>query len=344
MQPVALPPNQPIRFYRGGKAIAAFRGLPLASGFTPEDWIGSTTATFGTDVGLTVLPNGVLLRDAVAADPEGYLGAEHVAAYGADTALLVKLLDAGERLPVHLHPPRSFAELHLGCRYGKSEAWLILGTTGPDPLVYLGFREDLSMETLDRLVAEQGDHDLLASLNAIPVTVGDAVFVPAGTPHAVGPGVFIIELQEPTDFSIMLEYAKFGVDELRGSLDLGLPTALQAVDRTQWGADRIARARGAGWHSDGSQRKMTMPSAADLFFRAERVQPPAGGSVELEASFAIVIGVDGSGRYDTSEGESFPIKRGDTVLVPHGSGVSTISGDVTLIRCLPPTPEISSQP
>jgi mannose-6-phosphate isomerase len=344
VQPIVLPPNQPTRFYRGGEAIAAFRGLPSTSGHVPEDWVGSTTSTFGTDIGLTVLPDGTLLRDAVAADPESYLGADHLAAYGADTALLVKLLDAGERLPVHLHPPRSFAELHLGCRYGKTEAWLILGTTGPSPEVYLGFREDLSAEDLDVLVAAQKSDDLIAALNPVPVAVGDAVLVPAGTPHAVGAGVFLLELQEPTDFSIMLEYARYGIDgETGGSLDLGLKTALTCTDRSGWGPDRIAAARGAGWTSDGSVRKATMPAAADSFFRAERLQPPPGGSVELEPSFAIVVGVEGAGTYQTANGGSLAIRRGHTVLVPYGSGVSTVSGDVTLIRCLPPAPTPSGR-
>ena len=58
------------------------------------------------------------MRDAVAADPEAYLGAAHVARYGASTALLVKLLDAGQRLPAHFHPGRAFAL--RGVRLGRS--------------------------------------------------------------------------------------------------------------------------------------------------------------------------------------------------------------------------------
>jgi mannose-6-phosphate isomerase class I len=49
-----------------------------------------------------------------------------VARYGADPALLVKILDTGERLVVHFHPDRDFAARHLGSRYGKTEAWIIL--------------------------------------------------------------------------------------------------------------------------------------------------------------------------------------------------------------------------
>ena len=173
MQPVVLGPNQPDQFYRGGESIARFRGLPQTGGYRPEDWIGSTTAIFGTDSGRSVLPDGGTLKDAVTADPEAYLGPAHVAAYGPDTGLLVKLLDAGERLPVHLHPPRSFAEAHLGCPHGKTEAWIVIGTSGAGAgEVYLGFSAALSPDVVSGLVAKQGQGDLLAALNAVPVEGG----------------------------------------------------------------------------------------------------------------------------------------------------------------------------
>ena len=108
MKPVALSPNVLRHFYAGGERIAALRGTPPAS-HAPEEWIGAVNTTFDGSRGLSSLPDGTLLRDAVAASPEAYLGAAHVARFGIDTALLVKLLDAGQRLPVHFHPGRAFA-------------------------------------------------------------------------------------------------------------------------------------------------------------------------------------------------------------------------------------------
>lgn len=88
----------------------------------PEDWVGSVTVLFGeAELGLTRLVGGRLLRDAVVAGPVAWLGEQHVARYGADTALLVKLLDAGELLPVHAHPGRQFAAAHLGLAIGDTE-------------------------------------------------------------------------------------------------------------------------------------------------------------------------------------------------------------------------------
>ena len=135
-----LPANQFERFYRGGPAIAALRGVPSPGDRFPEDWVGSVTAAFGSaGDGLTTLPGGRLLCDAIAADPESFLGAAHVARFGPDPTLLVKLLDAGERLPVHLHPDGDFARRELGSPYGKTEAWIVVSAE-PGALVQLGFR------------------------------------------------------------------------------------------------------------------------------------------------------------------------------------------------------------
>src|SRR5947207_10007072 len=109
MQPVPLAANLPATFYRGAGRIARFRGCPDLPP-RPEDWVASTTTRFGSSsAGLSSLPSGQLLRDAVLAAPERWLGPAHVDRYGADPAILVKLLDAGERLPVHVHPDRRFA-------------------------------------------------------------------------------------------------------------------------------------------------------------------------------------------------------------------------------------------
>ena len=112
--PVLLPVNQFDHFYRGGDRIGSLRSGP-GGPQRPEEWIGSTTTRFGqASQGLSLLPDGTYLRDAVIADPAAWLGPAHVARYGTDVEVLVKFLDLGQRLPVHLHPNREFARRHLG--------------------------------------------------------------------------------------------------------------------------------------------------------------------------------------------------------------------------------------
>ena len=324
---IRLAHNQPAgKFYRGGAKIAAFRADAAEGDRVPEDWVGSTTTLFADDTaGLSVLPGGRTLRDAVTADPVYWLGTGHVARYGADTMLLVKLLDAGERLPVHSHPSREFASAHLHKQHGKAEAWCILN----GGQVRLGFRRHVSPDELAGWVATQDTEAMLAAMHVIDVRPGDSVFVPAGLPHALGEGTFVVEVQEPEDMSILLEWKGFQVDGPReGNLGLGIETVLEAVDRRGWSAEEIATLV----VRDGREAE-TLAPASRPFFRAERITVTE--PMELDAGFSIFIALDGTGRL-TAHGSETELAAGDTVLVPFAAGGLAVAGQLTLIRCRPP--------
>lgn len=332
----SLATNTPRRFYRGGERIFAFRGLEASAdfdGYRPEDWIGSTARLFAEGGGgVTTLEGGLELPDAFAADADGWFGEAHVARFGGDPNLLTKLLDSGERLPVHSHPSREFATAHLDCDHGKTEAWIVL-VAEPEATVWVGFRDELSPEDLVDLVDAQDDR-LLAALNPIKVTAGDAVLVPAGQPHAIGEGVLILELQEPTDFSVMLEHRRFGLELDHAFLGLERPLALQSVDHGPVTADRLESLR-RRW-IDVEDSGSALPDEASAYFRAEVVRPVTG-DVTVAAAYAAVVVVDGQGSL-TSRNGTREVRAGEVLLVPHSVGDVTVSGNVTLIRCMPPAP------
>src|SRR3712207_5884598 len=98
MKPERLTSTRVYRFYRGGALLEEMQGREPVDSEYPEDWIGSITPALNpgrdeTDAGLSQLGDGRLLRDAIAEDPEGWLGRDHVARYGMSTGLLTKLLD-----------------------------------------------------------------------------------------------------------------------------------------------------------------------------------------------------------------------------------------------------------
>ncbi len=339
IRPVALGPNQPRQFYLGGEAIADLRGTGEGDGFRPEDWVASATPRFGMDEdGLTTLPDGRYLRDALEAEPEDWLGPEHVKYFGASPALLVKLLDAGQRLPVHVHPDRSFAYRHLGSRHGKTESWVVIGARSAEPVVYLGWSRDIEAGELSRWVAAQDTMEMLGQLHKLEVRPGDGVLVPAGTPHAIGEGVFAVELQEPTDFSIMLEFKGFDLDPAGGEAGLGRDLALSCVRQKAFSAADIDGLRGHGTTGASAAAdpvQDVMPVAANPYFRAQRVH--GRGAVRLEPSFAVVVVLSGEGSLK-GDGWDVPIKRGNTLVVPWASGPVRVTGEVELLRCLPPLP------
>ena len=332
-----LPLNTPHRFYRGGERILAFRGLDVPADFDghrPEDWLASTTRLFaeGGD-GVTVLADGTPLPEALAADPEHWLGPAHVAVHGMEPGLLTKLLDAGERLPVHSHPDRAFAAAHLDCDHGKTEAWIVLEAE-PGASVWLGFREELPPDELAALVEAQDDR-LLEALNRIEVEAGDTVLVPGGQPHAIGEGVFVLELQEPTDLSVMLEHRRFGLEEAHAFLGLTAARALESVDHGALTAEGLAGLR-SRW-TDVTGAGHALPEQAAEFFRAEVLRATPGAPATGVAAFAVVVVVAGAG---TLTGATSPrpteVGRGDVLLVPYGAGAVQVEGDVTVVRCMPP--------
>ncbi|MFD4957806.1 class I mannose-6-phosphate isomerase [Microbacterium sp. NPDC058389] len=332
LSPMILAPNRPARPYRGGEGIAALRGTSSEDDHRPEDFIASTVSIFGDDhIGLSTLPDGSVLKDAIAQTPEQFLGASHVDAFGAQPELLVKLLDTGERLFVHFHPDDAFAAKHLGLAHGKTEAWIVtaIRDAGPDSgAAYLGFARDVSAEEVADWVDSQNVPGMLAAMNKIVLRVGDAILVPAGVPHALGPGLTVVELQEPADVSVLLEFTGYpGVDRRNAFLDLDEATALTALDRSSWGGARLRSlmvARRNGW---------LLPPAADRFFRAERIK--ADGAHGLASGYAVLVVIDGAGAIRTSDSE-IAVERGATVLVPFAAGSVELVGPMEVIRCIPP--------
>jgi mannose-6-phosphate isomerase len=307
MQPLPLSPNQFPRFYRGGPRIAAFRGLPAAGDRMPEDWVGSTTRAWGSADGPTRLEDGTLLADALAAQADAFFEPAHLARHGAEPGILVKLLDAGERLPVHFHPGAAFAASRLGEPRGKGEAWVILEAE-PGAAVWLGFERELDRAWIER----QDTAAMLAALQRIPVAPGDALYVPAGAPHAIGEGILLLELQEPADLSILLEWEGI-LPEEDAFLGLELDVALEALDPAvpQQGPPGL------------------LPDAAAAFFRFDE-------GTSFEPGFAILVVHEGEGTLECDGGDPLPVRRGSTLLVPYATGACRLTGTARAFRCRAP--------
>jgi mannose-6-phosphate isomerase len=265
---------------------------------------------------------GVRLLDLFAADPEAFFEPEHLAAYGPEPAVLIKLLDAGERLPLHLHPDREFAASHLDAPHGKTEAWVILEAE-PEATVHLGFAREVGADELAELVAAQELTRFTQIMNRLAVQAGDAIYVPAGLPHVIGAGILLLELQEPSDLSLLLEWEGMMPEE-QAYLGLRRDVALAAVTRSAVDPSVLTMSRGTA----------LFPDEANRFFRAELV---AGGD-RLEPAFSVLIVTEGEAELRAEGEEPLRLARGSTVLVPFAAGAVELAGPLRAIRCRPPTP------
>ncbi|MCX6447116.1 MAG: class I mannose-6-phosphate isomerase [Actinobacteria bacterium] len=314
--PSKLPSNQFDHFYKGGNRIGKLRNGP-GGPMRPEEWIGSTTTRFGEAVnGLSKLADGRLLKDAIHVDPVSWLGSKHIEKFGNSIEILVKLLDPDQRLPVHYHPNQSFAKEKLHMNHGKTEAWIILDAP-VGAKVGIGFKKQMSKAEVAALVKAHNSQGLLDSLVFKEVKAGDAVFVPAGVAHAIESGIFVLELQEPTDLSILLEWDGFAVDgDKDGHLNLGFDTALDAL-RLSPLSEAEDKAITSRFESSAAKSHPIFKSVADPFFRADYL---TGDDKKIEAGFGIFLCLSGAGELVFENAGTLSIKSGDAIVVPFSAG------------------------
>ena len=330
--PLRLAPHLVDHFYAGGARIAALRGIVTTSTHQPEEWLGSTVPRAHDNVvGLAVSEDGRLLRDLVAADPRGWRGTgswpgipDH------DTGLLLKLLDAGQRLPVHVHPDRTFAATHLACPYGKTEAWFVLDVD-PGAAIHLGWTEGVDPDELVRRIDAQDGEWMLARMHRVEVRPGDGVLVPAGQVHAIGAGVFVAEVQEPTDFSILLEWSVTTSTREDSHLGLGFERSLSAVSHRALAPAALKHLVRTVDGPAGSGLRSCLPALADHFFRLHLAGP--GGRVA--AGFAVLLGLEGAALITSGAGEEVRVAQGEAWAVPHGFGDWSVSGQGQLLVARP---------
>ena len=158
-----------------------------------------------------------------------------------DPALLLKLLFANEALSIQVHPDDAFAR-SIGLPHGKTEAWYILSATS-NAKVAVGLKWRLTTQQLRTSIEDGSIADMVCWHH---VRSGDIVFVPAGTIHAIGPGLVIAEIQQRSDATFRLfdfgRQRELHVDNavtVAHAGPAGASDRVQASDRRQNVADRL---------------------------------------------------------------------------------------------------------
>ena len=324
---VALPPNPVWRSYAGGQILRTFRGQAgSADDHFPEDWLASTVRArngsnaSGPDEGLSRIGgsvSGLTFAQSLQQIPEFWFGDQNASRAG--TNVLWKLLDSSVRLQFQAHPDARFAHQHLNSTAGKTECWYILGTRG-DACVYLGFQRPPTRDAWARMIREQRVDQMLACFDRIPVQAGDCYVVPAGTPHAIGAGVFMVELMEPTDWVVRCETVNAGVKLSPDQCFMGLD--LEAcLDIFDYQTHPVAEVRRTFQQSprllqrtDSFTDEELISPAWHEFFRLHRLRG-TGPAEWAGDELLLLIALKGSGELN-SGGEVRPVTAGQTWLLP----------------------------
>ena len=193
----------------GGRHLETLFGRALPAGIVAESWeiSGHPSSPTRVDQGYWC---GHTLPDVLAS-----LGVNLVGRRGASMLsrgrfpLLVKLLDASQDLSVQVHPDDDFAGMHEHGELGKTEMWYILHARPGAELIY-GLRRGATPASLRHAIE---GHAPQSELHRLPVQAGDAVFIPAGTVHALLSGIVAAEIQQNSDTTYRLyDWGRLGAD------------------------------------------------------------------------------------------------------------------------------------
>ncbi len=324
-----LGPNPVWRSYCGGSVLRAFRGQPgTPDDHFPEDWLASTVLarngenSRGVTEGLSRVSgaNHDLLTKLLKQRPEFWFGSGQVGRQDSlALGVLWKLLDSSVRLQFQAHPDARFARCHLNSPAGKTECWYILGTRGK-ACVYLGFQHPPSRDAWARMIQEQRVEEMLACFEKIPVQAGDCYVVPAGTPHAIGAGVFMMELMEPTDRVVRCETTNAGVTLAPDACFMGLDleTCLEVFDYRAYSVTEVRRTFQQSpqevIRSDAYCEEELIGPAHQEYFRLHRLRGHGDASWPGGELMLLII-IKGEADLMCS-GQRQPVRAGQTLLLP----------------------------
>jgi mannose-6-phosphate isomerase len=297
-------------------SVAPFRLKPW---FSERVWGKRDLRPWYADTGTTELVGEAWLTGPQCVVENGSFAGRTLASVapelGGEFPLLVKLLFPAEKLSVQVHPDDAQAHA-LGETRGKTECWYVLEAE-PEAAVALGLKAGVDVAAVKAAVANGSMESLL---EWVPVSVGDMLFVDAGTVHAIGPGVVLLETQQTSDVTYRLyDYGR--------PRELHLEKGLQVI-KAKTAAGKVAPRVMNGFTRLIEQR----------YFVVDRFD--FGEVTEASVSFdgrGCLVGLAGRAVVSTAEGEAV-LNPGQAVVVPTGGDGVIVDTDtgVSFLRCVAP--------
>ena len=332
-KPVFFEKNRVFRVYTGGKLFAEFFGDDSTDGFYPEEWVASSVRALNegsTDEheGVSkILGTDLYLNEAVEKYRTELLGDRE------DIGILTKFLDSAIRLPVQAHPDKVFSEKYFNSKYGKEESWVILATR-PGAKIFYGFKDGTSMDDFVAAIeeSENGGDAMEKLLCSIDVKPGDVIYIPAKMVHAIGYGCMLLEVQEPTDFTIQPERwcGEYKLSDREMYLGLEREQALECFEMDKrYPAPLEPKVIEK---NDGMLYESMIDESITTSFSVRMVTLD-DGSFNLGRGAAIYVVLEGEGVIG-GDGYEKKIGRGDYFLLPENAkNKFSVSGKIKFAEC-----------
>ncbi len=346
-EPIFFERNRVYRIYLGGKQYVKIFGENNGyddgkDNYFPEEWIASKVKAinpkyFGKRDGVSVVKGtDIFFDDLLRAYKKELLGDRKY-------DCLVKFLDSAIRLPFQVHPTKEFSRKNFNSEYGKTEAWLVVETR-ENAKLYFGFKDKITKEELSALEEKsETEKDIMGNLlRAVDVKPGDVWLIKAGLIHALGAGCTVIEVQEPTDFTIQPERwcGDYHISYKEEYIGLDKDTALDAINYEIYGDKAVAYAKVNPkiTVSTPNYIKEQLITYSDTpCFAENKHTVKNGGSFAADYAPSVYICIGGEGKIIGDNYEKI-IKRGDYFYMPYvaeGKFKITSDTEMTVIECLP---------
>ncbi|RXH55960.1 Mannose-6-phosphate isomerase [Granulicella sibirica] len=276
--------------------------------FSKRIWGKTSLEPWYTDLGTTEPVGEAWLTGPESVIASGKDAGKMLSEVAGDFPLLVKMLFPSDKLSVQVHPDDDEAQA-MGHARGKTECWYVLEAV-PGATVALGVKDGVTKDDLQAAASSMEE-----LIEQVPVEVGDMVFVDAGTVHAIGPGVVLLEVQQTSDLTYRL-------------YDYGRPRELHltqglAVTKTETRAGKVPARPMDGFVRLIEERYFVV----DRFECSDEVLVPFAG-------IGCLVGLTGSGTVRTAAGE-VALTPGRAVICPIGD-VSVLGDAVGFVRCVAP--------
>lgn len=302
--PMKLKP-EPVERVWGGEAVKRKFGWTPPEGKTIGEW---WTLSFRHDHPSVVADGafeGIPLPQLIYAHPE-LLGE------GVEPALLIKILDSAQRLSVQVHPDDRLAR-EMGLDSGKTECWYYLESE-PGALIYCGLKGGVDVASFfEKAKQNPGPEEMAALMNGVDVKEGELSFISAGTLHAIGEGVLLMEVQQNSDTT-------FRIYDWGRPREVHLEEAMHTMLETEPEDSEVHPSA-----ESGPLVKCGKFIMSRIPCQGKETLPPTGNV------YGALTCLDGQGRL-SCEGYESDYRTGDTWFLPAGSPALVIEGEALMIH------------
>ncbi|MBO7519181.1 MAG: class I mannose-6-phosphate isomerase [Clostridia bacterium] len=230
--------------------------------------------------------------------------------------LLIKLIDAKDKLSVQVHPNDEYALKYEG-EFGKTEMWYVIDAEPGAKLIY-GLNRAVSEDELKEYI--NGDR-ITELCNYVPVKAGDLFFIPAGTVHAIGGGMLIAEVQQNSNITYRVsDYGRLGAD--------GKPRALHKEKAAEVILREPTPPGGALKETVTDSFKEKLLANCD-YFKVDLVELSGEKKLCCKDSFLSLLCLEGEAVLEYNGG-SMPVGKADSLFIPAGLSV-TVKGKTKLL-------------